>query len=287
MLKIRKKWLKWLLALAILVTIVFIIIRFWPSQKPLVIAVLDIGQGDAIYLRAPNGTDMLVDSGRDRTIMSELGSVMEFGDRNIDIIEASNPDLDHIGGFPFVIDKYKIGEILSPGTMNNTQIYDTIEKKVAQNHIKVLLPKSSDKIILDKNHDVYYKILWPEGNVRDWESNAGSMVGLLVYDKHKILLTGDAPSEIEDILVKKYPNELQNIDILKVGHHGSKTATGEKLLALSQPKVALISAGLHNKYGHPAPQTISRLKKYHIPYLVTATHGRIVCKVWVEKVECK
>ncbi len=284
-----KYWLKYLAVLAVLLifTVFLYIILNKHIEKPLMVAVLNIGQGDAIYVRAPNGTDMLVDSGRDRKVMSELGSVMSWGDHNINIIEASNPDLDHIGGFPFVMDKFKIDEILSPRTMNSTEIFDEIEKKVLEKHIKVLLPKSGDKIILDKNRNIYYEILWPEGNVRDWESNGGSMVGLLVYGTHKILLTGDAPSEVEDILVKKYPKELKDIDILKVGHHGSRTATGGALVLLARPKIALISAGLHNKYGHPHKEVLDRLTQYHIPYLVTATHGRIVCNIWVGKMECK
>lgn len=245
---------------------------------------LDIGQGDAIYIETPGGNTMLVDSGRDRSVMHELGDVIPFGKKTIDTIEISNPDLDHIGGFPFVMEQYGINQILSPGTNHETlDSYKAIERIAQEKNIPVIKPKQGTVFILDKKYNVTYTILWPEGNVQDWEVNASSMIGLLEYSGHKILLTGDAPKEVEDQIVFKYKDNLQNIDILKVGHHGSKTSTGTVLAAVTQPTYAIISAGLNNRYGHPHQEVLDILTQIHSKILVTSTNGRIVCKIWTTK----
>ncbi len=282
--KIRK-----LLVILLMAMGMALVFSLYPQEKPLIVYMLDIGQGDAIYIRTPNGKTMLVDSGRDRQVLYELGDITKIGKKNIDIIENSNPDLDHIGGIPFVMDRYKIGTIISAGTNHDSlEAFNLIESKAKQAQIPILKPKQGTTFVLDKKAKVTYTILWPQENVRDWERNAGSLVGLLEYSGHKVLLTGDAPKEVEDQIVSKYKNYLQNIDILKVGHHGSKTSTGENLLAVTHPKFAIISAGKDNRYGHPNKEVIQILQKYNVTILVTLSDGRIVCKIWRDKeTECK
>ncbi len=232
---------------------------------------------------------MLVDSGKDRSVMHGLGAVMPPYKRTIDTLEISNPDLDHIGGFPFVMEKYTITQIISPGTLHDTlESYREMERIAEEKHIPIIRPKAGTVFILDKKYDVTYTILWPEGNVRDWEANASSMVGLLEYAGKKILLTGDAPKEVEDQLIATYGNSLTHLDILKVGHHGSKTSTGEMLAKWSRPTYGVISAGPNNRYGHPHQEVLDVLTSVNTQILVTATNGRIVCKIWKEKeVECR
>ncbi|OGI83782.1 hypothetical protein A2903_01095 [Candidatus Nomurabacteria bacterium RIFCSPLOWO2_01_FULL_33_17] len=278
----------------IFIFLIIILLIIFYSKKPateipLKIIMLDIGQGDAIYIETPNGKNMLIDSGRDRTITYELGNIIPAGKKNIDTIEISNPDLDHIGGIPFVMEKYSISQILSPGTNHDSlDSYKEIEKIAKDKKIPIIRAKQGTIFVLDSINNVTYKILWPENNVRNWEANASSMIGLLEYNGHKVLLTGDAPKEVEDQIVSKYKNELQNIDILKVGHHGSKTSTGGALAMLARPKYALISAGLKNYYGHPHKETLDILNSVNSKILLTATHGQITCKIWVKKeVECK
>jgi competence protein ComEC len=227
---------------------------------------------------------MLIDAGRDRTVMHELGDIMPINKKTIDFIEVSNPDLDHIGGFPFVMEKYKVREILSPGTKHDSlDSYKAIEKIAKEDKIPVIRPKTGQIITIDNKSSITYKILWPEGNVNNWEVNAGSMVGLLEYSGHKILFTGDAPKEVEDQIILKYGASLKNIDILKVGHHGSKTSTGGALAMLARPKYSIISVGLNNRYGHPHQETLDTLNLVHSKILITANDGRIVCKVWIKK----
>jgi len=279
----QRKLVYWIIFIIIVLSLVFLAL-FYKTEKLLRLVMLDIGQGDAIYIETPNGTNMLVDSGRDKTVLYELGDVMSFNQNKIDIIEVSNPDLDHIGGFPFVMEKYKIKNIISPGTNHaSLEAFSEIEKLAKEKQIPVIKPKQGDIIVLDNAENITYKILWPQGNVNGWEVNAGSLVGLITYGDKKILLTGDAPKEVEDQIINKYKDDLQNIDILKVGHHGSKTSTGSTLAKLSRPKFALISAGKNNRYGHPHQIVIDNLNNVDSKILTTKETGRITCTIWLKK----
>ncbi len=272
----KRRNIYWIITILVFFILIFLLTRQKPEENSLSLYMLNIGQGDATLIETPGGRKMLIDSGRDRSVLSELGKYINTGE-TIDIIEVSNPDLDHIGGFPFVMEKYKIGQILSPGTNHTISAYTEIEKLAQEQKINIYKPKSGDVVVLDKNHGVTYTVLWPEGNVADWERNSGSMVGLIEYEGKKILLTGDAPKEVEDEVLKKYGKYLNNIDILKVGHHGSNTSTGERLIMLTTPKYALISAGENNRYGHPHIEVLNVLNKYNIKTITTIQNGTIEC----------
>ena len=132
---------------------------------------------------------------------------------------------------------------------------------------------SGQKIILDEERKVYLEILFPNRDVSSWDSNDGSIVSKLVYGETSVLLTGDATKLTEGLVVAG--NDLHGIDILKIGHHGSKTSTGLSLLEESRPDMAIISAGENNRYGHPDELTIEILTEMQIPYLVTMDEGTI------------
>lgn len=281
----QRKLLYWIIFITIISAVIVVLVLLIPKEKerPLKLIMLDVGQGDAIYIETPNGNNMLVDAGRDRRIMSVISPYIGYKNK-IDIIENSNPDMDHIGGFPFIIEKYDIGRIISAGTNHeNSEAFKKIEDLAKTKKINIDKPKQGAIYVLDSKALVTYTILWPEGNVRNWERNSGSMVGLLEYGNHKILLTGDAPKEVEEQIISKYQKNLQNIDILKVGHHGSKTSTGENLIKTTSPKYALISAGVNNSYGHPHKEVTNILEKYNTKTLTTIEEGTIICEIFLEK----
>ncbi len=283
----NRQKLYWLIFIFIIAGLVFLAILEKDLPKPLKIIMLDVGQGDSIYIETPNGTNMLIDAGKDRSVMPELSTVINKN--SLDIIEISNPDLDHMGGFPFVLEKYEIKKIISSGTNHDSiTAFNKIEELAKEKKINIDKPKQGTVYVLDKKENITYTILWPEGNVRDWDSNPGSIIGLLIYGDKKILLMGDAPKEVEDQIIAKYKNSLQNIDILKVGHHGSKTSTGENLANTVKPVYAIISAGLNNRYGHPHKEVVQNLEKVGSKILVTSENGRIVCEVFLKTtVSCK
>ena len=237
------------------------------------VSFLDIGQGDSIYIEAPNGRQMIIDGGPNESLMSALPDVLQFGDKTIDVLVVTNPDADHYSGFLPLIDSYEIGAIVESGTTSDTALYNSFQDLISEKGTLHLEAYAGQRIILDKENDVYLEILFPDRDVAAWDSNDGSIVSKLVYGNTSVLLMGDSTKLTEGIVVSG--SDLSGVDILKAGHHGSKTSTGFPLLQESKPSVVVISAGENNKYGHPDEETIENLNEMNIPYLVTMDQGTI------------
>jgi len=247
---------------------------------------LDVGQGDAIYIEAPNGAQMLIDSGADRDILKNLSKVMPYGDKSIDMIVLTHPDKDHIGGFSDVLNNYEVGSVLESGNTSNTQVYKRLITNIENKKIKRILARRGLIINLDKNYNIYFEVLFPDRDVSTWESNDASIVGRVVYGEQSFLLTGDGTLATEHILIK---NENYNLasTVLKLGHHGSKTSSGENFLKFVNPSFAIISAGENNSYGHPHKEVLDRLQTLGIPYLATYDESTIVCISNMITIDCK
>jgi len=246
------------------------------SQGDLTVAFLDIGQGDAIYIEAPNGTQVLIDGGPNKSILRELGKVMPFWDRSIDVVMMSHPDLDHIGGLPAVFERFSVEYFVTPGVDSDTGAYQTLVSDVEKEKAQTILARRG-RIWLDQEHGVYIDILFPDRDVQGVESNLASIVVKLVYGDTAFLFTGDSPQAIEKYLATSYKEGL-DVDVLKLGHHGSKTSSSEIFLEYTSPEYAIISAGEDNKYGHPHQEVLDLLNDLKIFYLNTAQEGRIELK---------
>ena len=242
------------------------------------VAFLDIGQGDAIYIEAPNGRQMLVDGGPGPVVLSRLASVMPFGDHSIDMIVVTNPDADHIAGFVDVLHNYKVNTVLEPGTYNKSGVYKTLEETIAKYNTKKTIARRGMRIVLDKEKDIYFDILFPDRDVGNWTSNDGSIVGKLVYGNESFMLMGDATKYTEYLVKQNESPDTLHAQVLKLGHHGSHTSSSELWLEAVHPDMAIISAGRNNKYGHPHQDILDRLKSLHIPYLGTYQKGTIILK---------
>lgn len=240
----------------------------------LFVSFLNVGQGDAIFIQAPNGTQVLVDGGGDKVVLNELGRVMPMFDRTIDAIVITNPDKDHIGGFIDVIQRYEIQTIIEPGTISTTDTYKTVKKLANENGLNTVYARRGMNIVLDETKGVYLQILFPDRDVSNLSTNDGSVIAKLVYGETSIMLQGDAPDSIEKYLLYLNKGEL-NSDILKVGHHGSKTSTNKEYIEALSPDYAVISLGGDNKYGHPHKETLDTLNGLNVPILRTDLEGRI------------
>lgn len=240
------------------------------------VSFLDIGQGDAILIHAPNGRELLIDSGPDQTVVEKLGEEKNFFSRSIDMILATHSDADHIGGFPYVLDRYKIGTIIESEISSPTATDRTFGHKAEAERANRLWARTGERIILDPKHGVVLDILFPDQNPTGWETNEASIVAKLSYGNTSFLLTGDSPSEVEEHLVELYGDQL-HADVLKLGHHGSKTSSSEEFLETVKPSYAIVSAGLGNKYGHPSPDAIERVEAVNAEILGTTEHGTIHC----------
>jgi competence protein ComEC len=266
---------------------VLILINTIPLLAPPILQVsfLDIGQGDAIWIQAPNGRELLIDSGPDQSIIDRLGETKNFFDRTIDMILATHSDTDHIGGFPYVLDRYKIGTVIESEISSPTLIDRTFGQKVASEHANTLTARNGERIILDPKYGVVIDVLFPDQNPNGWETNEASIVVKVSYGDTSFLLTGDSPSDVEDYLVRTYGVQLRS-DVLKLGHHGSKTSSSDIFLQMVRPTTTIVSAGLGNKYGHPAPEVIERVESINAQILETSQLGTINCRSNGKSVTC-
>ncbi|MDP3996171.1 MAG: MBL fold metallo-hydrolase [bacterium] len=238
----------------------------------LTVSFLNVGQGDAVFIQAPNGRQALVDAGGTGAVLRELGGVLPFYDRSIDVVIATHPDTDHIGGFPEVFRRFNIGLILESGVGAETGVYETYNE-LAEKEAPRLTARRGMKIVLDK--ETYLTVLFPDRDLSSGGSaNDASVITRLTHGETSFLLTGDASKAIEDYVTALSPQSV-DVDVLKAGHHGSRTSSSETFVGFASPLFAVISAGENNRYGHPHDEVVSIFEKFGIPILGTYDKGRI------------
>lgn len=279
--KYIKKYSPHILVLILFLSSIFIWYLIYKEKNKtdyLTVAYLDVGQGDSIFIEAPNGKQMLIDSGLNGEVLGRLGEVMHFGDRSIDIVLETHADLDHIGGMPLVLDNYKVGNVIRNGVGKETEIYKDLEDKILKKKIKKIIAHRGMRIILDEKRNIYFDILFPDRDVSQMESNDGSVVGKLSYGDQSFMFMGDATIYTENIIGWNENHSALDSDVLKLGHHGSKTSSGILWLEEVDPEVAIISVDKNNRYGHPHAEVLERLDSLGIKYLYTYEKGNVIFK---------
>jgi beta-lactamase superfamily II metal-dependent hydrolase len=254
-------------------------------NKNLQVYFLDVGQGDAIFIKSPSGKTMLVDAGPQNNVLKPLSKQFLFHKKHIDVLLATHPDADHVAGFVPILKNYTVDTFIESAYQKDNQVLSEIEKLVNQkieNHII-----AGEGTVIDLGDGVTFKILSPRDADLNGESNDASIVGKLNYGNNSFILTGDASISNEIRLVKDYGSGLK-AGVLKLGHHGSRTSSSIEFLQNVKPSIAIISAGKNNRYGHPHPEVLNRLKNVGIPYLSTITEGTICLQSNGQQVsECK
>ena len=261
-----------ILILLLISNIFIYYILFSADRNSLVVSFLNIGQGDAIFIQTPGGYDVLIDGGKNRELLKELGGVMSFFDRDIDIVLATHPDQDHIGGLPFLFERYSINTYISPEVSCSTNVCKALEQSITKESSRRITARRGT--VIDFGDGVYLSILFPDRAVVDLETNTASIVTRLVYGNNSVLLTGDSPISIENFLVSRDGENLDS-DILKVGHHGSRTSSSENFIRLVSPAISVISAAKGNSYGHPHKEVVDILTKAESGIFGTYEKGRI------------
>ncbi|MDD2753387.1 MAG: MBL fold metallo-hydrolase [Candidatus Portnoybacteria bacterium] len=230
-----------------------------PGDK-IKISFLDVGQGSAILVNAPNNNQVLIDGGPSDAVLAKLGQALPLFDRKIELLILTHPDSDHLSGLIEVLKRYDVGQILETGIADSTAEYHAWNDLIKQKNIPVVFAQAGD--IVKMADDLAIEILYPFGKIngRDFSKNTNStsIVGKIRYGKNALLFTGDAEGNVEEPLVFAGIN--LKADILAVGHHGGKNSTSPEFLAAVAPKIAVIQVGAKNKYGHPAPEVLDRLK---------------------------
>ena len=262
-----------LLVLVVLTAIVWFAVLREGRGEELTVSFLDIGQGDAIFIESPSGRQALIDGGPGRVVLRELAKVMPWYDRSIDIVVATHPDLDHIGGLVDVLARFRVGLTVESSVKDEEGTdAQAFERAAAAEKTERLVAHRGDRI--DLGDGVVIEILSPDRDVPHVDTNLGCLVARLVYGKTSFMLTCDAPDEIEEYLVVLHGEALKS-DVLKAGHHGSKTSSSKLFLGFVNPNFVVFSRGCDNRYGHPAPEVVERYKQFEIPALDTCTNGRI------------
>jgi competence protein ComEC len=233
------------------------------GRNELKVDFFDIGQGDAVFIEAPNHNRVLIDGGPGSQILNKLGRAMPFFDREIDVVILTHPDSDHLNGLIDVLKKYKVGGVVDPCLAEPQANYQEFLKLIEEKKINHLCAQAGQRIKL--SDDAVLDILFPfeslEG-VSLQNTNDSSIVEKLTCGQNKILLTGDAEKKTEDQLINKQVD--LSAQILQVGHHGSKTSTSAEFIQAVDPKIAVIQVGKNNRYGHPHQEVLDRLKNIKI-----------------------
>ena len=246
-----------------------------PEKRELTVSFMDVGQGDAILVEGPTGIEMLIDGGKGREVLRELPRLMGPLDRSIDVVVATHPDADHIGGLPAVFTRYAVRRFFEPGRKGESSMAESLEVSVDREPgVSEGMLRNGMRIHLGDG--AYADILHPEDNVAQLrETNDASIVMRLVYGETEFMLTGDAPSWAEDRIVSRYGDTLRS-DVLKAGHHGSKTSTSPLFLAAVDPAFVVVSAGKDNSYGHPHEDVVARVIASGAAIASTFDEGTII-----------
>ncbi len=234
------------------------------SKAKMSVSFLNVGQGDAILIKFPNGKTMMVDAGRTDT--SAANELNKLGISTVDAFVATHPDADHIGGADYIIKNYNVKTVYDSGFEHTTGVYESYLNAVKASGASFKIPKIGQNISLDPN--VTVKVLNVGGSTTD--SNDASIVLMVTYGTIDYLLTGDIDSDIEAKLLPKY--NLQ-AEVLKVAHHGSSTATSTTFLNEVKPAYAVLSYG-DNSYGHPDSAVVQRLNSVKAK-IVSTPNGTI------------
>lgn len=231
---------------------------------------LDIGQGDAIFIEAPNGSQVLIDGGTTSDVLRELSKVMPFWDRSIDLVVATHPHGDHIGGLIDVLERFEVANILETAIKEDTAVVKAYDRAVEKENAEQIPRERGTRVILDSN--VVLTILSREV-VAASDPNDASIVLRLDYGETSFLFTGDATKFVEEELLQFY--DALDIDVLKVGHHGSNTSTSPAFVSATSPDIAVISVGANNTYGHPTQNVLETLAAQNVEVLRTDELGTI------------
>ena len=245
------------------------------------VTVLDIGQGDSILLQGPDGGRMLIDTGPDpERLMTLLDQRIPAWDRRLDLVVLTHPHEDHVAGLALLLDRYRIGEIVEPGMIGPGPGDQAYRRRLAELGRESRVVAAGDRLWLD---GIELDVEWPpRGEVPLRPADGGtainnvSIVLELRFGARRMLFTGDVEQQIDPYLLAAGVAERSGgIDVLKVAHHGSRTATTDAFVAALQPRVAIVSAGWGNPYGHPSTDTVARLEQSGAQLFRTDVDGSV------------
>ncbi|MCY9548468.1 MBL fold metallo-hydrolase [Lysinibacillus xylanilyticus] len=229
---------------------------------------IDVGQGDSILIESPNGKTMLVDGGVKGAGQNVVSYLKELGVKKLDIVVATHPDADHIGGLIPVLNSIDIEQFYDSGKVHTSQTFEEMLTLIDTKNIPYNVPKTGDSIAFDD--DINVKVLNANENATD--NNDASIVLKIAYGNVSFLLTADAGVSLE----KEMMQDDVKATILKAGHHGSNTSSSAEFIQAVHPEVTILSYGEGNKYGHPHAEVVERLQAIGRKIYATAEAGTVI-----------
>jgi competence protein ComEC len=277
-----RRRMRWALALASAAAAFLGLPLAAAPSRGLELAFLDVGQGDAIAIHTPADRWLLVDAGPwdedfDAGERRVLPWLRAHGATRLEAMILTHPHTDHIGGAAAVMRGMPVGRVIEPGLAFGTPVYLGMLRTAQARHVAWSAARQDRVLRID---GLELTFLWPTVDVLDAPEDANdiSAVTELRYGRFTAMLTGDAPAPVEHLLVARYGPAL-HADVLKAGHHGSRTASSEEFLETVHPALAVISCGRRNRYGHPAPETVGRMRADGIAVARTDEDGTVLVRV--------
>lgn len=244
----------------------------WGLDNNLKVVFFDIGQGDSIFIETSQKHQILIDGGPSSKVAEKLGKEMPFWDKTIDLVILTHPDYDHFRGLLDVLDNYKVQNIMWTGELSEGKTFEAWLLKLQKEGAKITLTKAGAKVIAGGSKiDVLYPLELPEHDLAN--NNKTSIIAKLSFEDTKFLFTGDADKQAEQEII--FQGQDISSNVLKVSHHGSRSATSPEFLANVKPEIAVISVGKNNAYGHPHQEVLSNLLEFGIKVLRTDQMGDV------------
>lgn len=250
---------------------------------------LDVGQGDSSLIITPEQKTILIDGGPNDKVLSGLGKFLPLRQKKIDVMILTHPHSDHLDGLVDVLGRYEVGEIYYTGVLHTTGTFLEWLKIIKEKNIKMNIVKEKSKtevggvtvefLYPDRDLSVLAPTDFTAARLKDLKLdnlNNTSLALKLIFGRTQFLFMGDAEVPVEKYLLSEDAD--LRADVLKVGHHGSNSSTGEELLKKISPQYAVISAGKDNDFGHPHLRTMRRLERFGVQILRTDESGNIEMK---------
>lgn len=274
----------WLGGAAIGALLIWLAVVSLPDGR-LHVAVLDVGQGDAILITTPEGRQILIDGGPTPTDLAwRLGQEMPFWDHSLDVVINTHPDADHLAGLPPLLDRYTVSQVLVTDIGTNSELYREWERQLAQVQLAPAVGQAGMELSLGSG--ITATLLTPSPATSSEDStNNHSIVLKLAWGRVSFLLPGDIEEPVERRLVAA--SAPLTATVLKSPHHGSKTSSSETFLEAVNPQVVVISVGRDNDFGHPSPEVLERYAERGITVFRTDEQGTVEFstdgeRLWVE-----
>jgi len=258
------------------------------SDGKLHIIFCDVGQGDGVFIKTPKGTDIVIDGGPNDSILSCLSNHMPFWDRTIELMFLTHPHLDHFLGLISVIQRYTVLQFNTEELANSTISFKQLLEEVQREKLSPRFIYAGDRFTTKDGVSIavlgpskeFIKATSPTGDIAQ-SGEFASLILLVSYKGFDAILTGDSQKEgLNQVLVPHLASQgvalrSYSIEVLQVPHHGSKTGLTSEIIDKIDPRLAVISVGKKNKYGHPRKEILEILKNKNIKILRTDQNGEI------------